>query len=892
MRSACLEGSSRLRASHVQLAQEICRANAYAARYRQIAIEPRLVHVLDASPSSKTRPVLHDSSWIDARRSRLQPFGVAIKCMRLGRGFQRCSGCVKYASSSDAFALKARTVSDASQSLVVRCRDVVTFSRLIKACGHQRWQQAVWYLAELRHSRLQQDIIPYSSGISLLTRARQWRAALQVFVELPWFLSPDAGTFSAALTACRIGSCWPLSLLLLEKAHALMVTPDEVGHNAIAAALTQGGQVEAALHMAKSVANFNSIIMSLRNQLAWPWALCVLDQMQRLRIAPNLGTFKSSASIFSEDKPDMILPLLQKLSLPQLDRTAHNMLMSSLEKCHLWKAALYYFHETSWEPPDLTAYNTAISACAKVGRWVWAIELLREMKQGAVAADEITFGSLISGTKSHWRLALELLQQGHSSQVRPSLVSMHSAVVACGVQWPKATYLLQESMQRRIVPDATMLGAVMSSLEKGQQWARCLRLLGLLAVSGGVDLAALSCGLSACAKAHRWEQTLHLLKVLAIWRIRPNAVVAGAALPAVASQPDGRYQQMAEVLLDSMNGPQEERIHVPSGGFTAALANLRDITQTGLHNYLAEDLVNLRDLPENLGRATMSDALNDAFIRAALKTAFGHRPACQLVQSSVQGLAEQLGLAPRKPRSHRVTEPAGQCLSLCMAYPGRPAKSGKAMQLEERRTVFRGKHRGHIVQPAAARSREEECPYRRWPKSRWEVKRNEPRHTENMLMTAACWFAASNIANDRSLACLSLDQAPSLGEAEEEAAEQEEQVQKVEQERVEQAQQGEEEEHEEYEEPEEYEEYEEYDELEEDEEQEEAEEAEQGGDDPGKEVQEGQSSGEEDVDGNDPAWIEVSVMQENEDTEPDDFVMIAIDSSWNALPAILPKQTG
>lgn len=403
--------------------------------------------------------------------------------------------------------------------------DAITCSLLLKATGPEQWQQVLDYLAQLQTSGAYQDLILYSSFISWLTRSEQWQAALQVFDELPLQrLSPDIGVFAAAFMACRRGACWERSLSLLEEAERQEVSLDDVSRNGIVSALVSGGHVQMALKQAESASNFNSILMALcRNEMdlpAWTWTLQVLEKMRASNMTPNLGTFKAAASA-SKSRPDMVLPIFRNLkkhfALEILDGTALNMLLSSLEKCHRWQDALFHLRTFSCTSlkrlPDLAAYNSAISACAKVARWTLALSIAAEI--GSNEWDKITLGSLVLACQTgRWTLALWLLEQGRLQHIQPNQIAIHSAIVACGGRhWPWAIHLLEESTAQRVVPDASMLGAVISSCEKGHQWSRCLHLLSTaFGMQCPPDIAALTSSISACAKAHRWEATLQLVR--------------------------------------------------------------------------------------------------------------------------------------------------------------------------------------------------------------------------------------------------------------------------------------------------------------------------------------------------------------------------------------------
>ena len=199
-----------------------------------------------------------------------------------------------------------------------------------------------------------------------------------------------------------------------------------------------------------------------------------------------------------------VYELLCRSNPLQLDTTSLNMLLSALERCHRWEQALCFLGTSR---ADLKSYNSAISACAKVARWPMALHLAAQAEH--LGWDKITFGSLLSAcTNGTWSLALELLEQARCRGLL-SRIAYHSSILACGQHWRLAVRLLSESISARISPDVTLLGAVMSSLERGQQWTQALQLLRR---APQVDALLLNSCISAVSKAHRWETTLQLLR--------------------------------------------------------------------------------------------------------------------------------------------------------------------------------------------------------------------------------------------------------------------------------------------------------------------------------------------------------------------------------------------
>ena len=360
----------------------------------------------------------------------------------------------------------------------------------------------------------------------------------------------DAGAYAAALMACRSGAAWQTALAILQEAGSARVQPDTVCRNAAVSAITRATELSKALmtsDLAGEVANFNSLIMSLRHvPTSWQNLFHVLEQMQHQKISADVGTLKAAASICGKARPDLVLGLWRQLQLQRVqpDIVAVNMLVASLEKIHHWQAALHQLDlcGRTGLKPELITYNAVISACSKAMRWATAVELAAMMASAALMPDEITTSSLITAcSRGRWLLALQLLASSRGRS--PNLIAVHSAVTACDTagQWMWSLHVLADASAMRLRPDTLLLGAVLSSFEKAQQWTLSLALLSQMASDGvSPDVALLTSAISACAKAHLWEMTLVLTHqahavfgFMVPFRVIPVSEVSVQQLPGV-----------------------------------------------------------------------------------------------------------------------------------------------------------------------------------------------------------------------------------------------------------------------------------------------------------------------------------------------------------------------
>ena len=99
--------------------------------------------------------------------------------------------------------------------------------------------------------------------------------------------------------------------------------------------------------------------------------------------------------------------------------------------------------------PDSFSFNTAISACEKVGEVFRARRLLAEMQNHACQKEAMTCNSIISAAQKgrHWELALEALQDMYSSLLMADEISYSAAIGALQhcARWEHALDLFRAS---------------------------------------------------------------------------------------------------------------------------------------------------------------------------------------------------------------------------------------------------------------------------------------------------------------------------------------------------------------------------------------------------------------------------------------------------------------
>lgn len=192
---------------------------------------------------------------------------------------------------------------------------------------------------------------------------------------------------------------------------------------------------------------------------------------------------------------------------------------------------------------DVVCFNSAVTACAKSGRWEEAVALLAEMvaspappaaasgAPGSAAKRERdrsgAVGTWGPGTSSAARGSSrggcgDVVRSGAAQPAgrlfcRPNVVTYNAAMQACGSagQWREALRLLRAMLADNIAPNATSFTSAIAACGSAGEWEQARRLLG--AVKGVEGAAPLSVGsynaaIKACGDAGRIEEAVGILR--------------------------------------------------------------------------------------------------------------------------------------------------------------------------------------------------------------------------------------------------------------------------------------------------------------------------------------------------------------------------------------------
>ena len=238
--------------------------------------------------------------------------------------------------------------------------NLIMYNAAMGACG-VRWRQAVQLMSELsRVSRVDRDVVTYTSAISACAAAHRWQTALHLLAELQnQRLEEDIVVHNSVISACSLGQQWQRSLSLLQG----------LGHaNAI---------------------SYGATVAGCERCGCWQQALAILRSMWEGSVQGNVIVLNS--------------------------------VISACEKAGQWKAALQLLGEVDGSKlqPDIITFNAVISACENCSRWQQALQSFSRLQELRLQGSIVTYSALISacGKSSRWEEAIQVLADLRSSRL-------------------------------------------------------------------------------------------------------------------------------------------------------------------------------------------------------------------------------------------------------------------------------------------------------------------------------------------------------------------------------------------------------------------------------------------------------------------------------------------
>lgn len=333
-------------------------------------------------------------------------------------------------------------------------------------------------------------------------------------------VSPDAFTFSTAITACGNAGQWERAVALLDEMEngQERLQPDLVSVNAAIAACARAGQSARALEILER--------MISQKKGSWKGTSDPPDD-------PGASTEVPSPSTMP-DGPRRGARCRCMRSWPVPDSVSFNSAMEACATPHWWRegAELLGRMQDEGVRPDVRSYAAALS-CLRAGKqWSRALDLLNIMnsqRDGGLFPDLGCYSTVIStlGEAGQWERALALLRrlEVERAMTRKTRDGSGASSVACDpvASREKGSDNTIVSSPSAAGPNLVCYNAVLAACGKAGAWAPALSLLVEMEDRGIFDVVSFNSAIHACRKQGGWQKAVELLD-----RMRHGDVALGS----------------------------------------------------------------------------------------------------------------------------------------------------------------------------------------------------------------------------------------------------------------------------------------------------------------------------------------------------------------------------
>ncbi len=215
---------------------------------------------------------------------------------------------------------------------------------------------------------------------------------------------------------------------------------------------------------------------------------------------------------------------------------------------------LVYFRPLWQQRPDpamplpWTLCNAALRACARLGEYALAFEVLRTMQGAKVPVDVVMYGCVLTAcsVSGEWREAFLLLKEMERSArvglaagmdaldvVRPNLVCYTACITALqqGQEWQKALHLLVQMLSTGPAPDVQVYNAVVSACANAGETHMALKVFQAMKGQGvKPDDVTYATAVVACWRGQEWRQAVEILHAMKSDGWVPNMITVSLVI--------------------------------------------------------------------------------------------------------------------------------------------------------------------------------------------------------------------------------------------------------------------------------------------------------------------------------------------------------------------------
>jgi pentatricopeptide repeat domain-containing protein 1 len=446
------------------------------------------------------------------------------------------------------------------------------------------WKTALVLRQEAALLLTEQGDLPmavYEALVESLARAREWKQVVRIVRTMESDHRANSTTTQPSLALYRTAIECCVNARQADLATQLLLSCVEMTKTTTMTTTANGNSTSVPTTATTISALFETVVVSLCQQLQWRRALTLLETMDRLnnngivvqktrRLYHALLTACARAREPAQAKA--ILVRMRQRDQLRPDIVSFNAVMSACVGAGLWKDALAVLDQIHREPgvlPDLYTYTNALRACAKGKLTTRAITLLEVIRDKGMKMDAYCYTAAMEAC-GDWRKALELLQEMQDHAVRPTEVTYSVLIKSCGAggQWEKSLELLNGMRDQGMQPNLFVYNAAITAIAKAAKKR-------LHSKSSSRDAASSSTASGKPPMLLLYREIDRLMRQMEKDQIEPDGFTYTSAISCYGAE--GQWEE-AMALMDRMQngGPATRPNRV---AYTAAMASCATANQ-------------------------------------------------------------------------------------------------------------------------------------------------------------------------------------------------------------------------------------------------------------------------------------------------------------------------
>lgn len=274
----------------------------------------------------------------------------------------------------------------------------------------------------------------------------------------------------------------------------------------------------------------------------------------------------------------------------KLVRNSIQLILTSFSKQRKWREALQLLDYSevlaTHFPLTIVQYNTVLTCLARSKQAGHCQRLLQRLQTKTIRPDEISYNAVISACASvgRWKDALQVLDECYKEpDVTPNIYIYTNAMRACakGGNTQKALSLLEDVKDKGLPVDSYCYTAVIDACAKGKQWKKAMELFDEMEEKGiAPTQVTYSVTISALGNGLQWERALQLLNVMREKGMQVNLITYNAAITALAKSSKNRHS--AQLSPSATMQQDSDDAHELQELWPKALALLKQMDEDGI----------------------------------------------------------------------------------------------------------------------------------------------------------------------------------------------------------------------------------------------------------------------------------------------------------------------